>query len=109
MARPDASRARAAVGPAGMLVAINCRTIHGSGVNRSAHVRPLLLNVYSSADAFAWMPPPTPTTHTGEIVHGQPARIAHLDPRPCPVPPNWAEIGYGSIFTAQATAERVVQ
>ncbi len=109
MARADASRARAAVGPAGMLVAINCRTIHGSGVNRSAHVRPLLLNVYSSADAFAWMPPPTPTTHTGEIVHGQPARIAHLDPRPCPVPPNWAEIGYGSIFTAQATAERVVQ
>ncbi len=24
-----------------------------------------------------------------------------LDPRPCPVPPNWTEVGYGSIFTAQ--------
>lgn len=92
-----------AKGPAGTLVAINCRTIHGSRANISSRVRPMALYVYSSADAFAWMPQPTPTTKTGAIVRGAPARIAHLDPRPCPVPPNWNEIGYGSIFTAQAT------
>ena len=64
-------------------------------------MRPLLLCVYGSADAFAWMAPPTPTTKTGAIVRGRAARMAHLDPRPCPVPPNWAKQGYGSIFAAQ--------
>jgi hypothetical protein len=34
-------------------------------------------------------------------VRGVPASVAHLDPRPCPVPPNWAEEGYNSIFAAQ--------
>ena len=97
----DLERAAALTGGPGTLVAINCRTIHGSQANRSASVRPLLLYVYSSADAFSWMPSPTPTSHTGEIVRGKPARTAHLDPRPCPVPPNWAEQGYGSIFSAQ--------
>ncbi len=97
----DLKGAAALTGGPGTLVAINCRTIHGSQANRSASVRPLLLYVYSSADAFSWMPSPTPTSHTGEIVRGKPARTAHLDPRPCPVPPNWAEHGYGSIFSAQ--------
>ncbi len=97
----DTNSAIELTGSAGTLVAINCRTIHGSRANRSAAVRPLLLCVYSSADAFAWMPPPTPTTKTGEIIRGKAARIAHLDPRPCLAPPNWAKQGYGSIFTAQ--------
>ncbi len=104
MAGVDMDCARPLTGRAGTLVAINCRTLHASGANDSARPRPLLLNVYSSADAFAWMPAPTPTRHTGEIVRGEPARLAHLDPRPCPVPPNWDEVGYGSIFTAQATS-----
>jgi len=90
-----------ALGGLGSLVAINCRTLHGSRANSSAEVRPIALYVYSSADAFAWMPPPSPTSKTGEIVRGGPARFAHVDPRSCPVPPNWEEIGYGSIFTAQ--------
>ena len=91
-----------ALGSAGSLVAVNCRTIHGSRANTSAEVRPMALYVYSSADAFAWMPPPSPTTKTGELVRGTLPRISHVDPRPCPVPPNWAKISYGSIFTAQA-------
>ena len=101
LATVDLHKAAALTGGPGTLVAINCRTIHGSWANRSSIVRPLLLYVYSSADAFAWMPPPTPTSRTGAIVRGNPARTAHLDPRPCPVPPNWTEQGYGSIFTAQ--------
>ena len=88
-------------GPAGTVIAINCRTVHGSRANNSDKVRPLLLFVYSSADAFPWTPAPSPTSKTGEIVRGQPARKVHMDPRPCPVPPDWSKVGYGSIFTAQ--------
>lgn len=97
----DMDKAVDLTGSAGTLVAINCRTVHGSRANLSDTVRPLFLCVYSSADAFAWMPQPTPTRKSGAIVRGKAARMAHLDPRPCPVPPNWAEQGYGSIFTAQ--------
>ena len=92
MAKVDLARAEDLIGPAGTVIAINCRT-----------VRPVALFVYSSADAFAWMPAPTPTSRTGAIVRGMPARIAHLDPTPCPVPPDWSRDGYGSIFTAQRT------
>ncbi len=101
LATVDLTSAAELTGSPGTLVAINCRAIHGSRANRSTEVRPLLLCVYSSADAFAWMPPPTPTTKTGAIVRGKPARMAHLDPRPCLVPPNWEKQGYGSIFSAQ--------
>ncbi len=93
-------------GDAGAVVALHCRVLHGSRANVTDRVRPCALFVYASADAFAWMPQPTPTSHTGEIVRGKPATVAHLDPTPCPVPPDWSVQGYGSIFTAQkATAE----
>jgi ectoine hydroxylase-related dioxygenase (phytanoyl-CoA dioxygenase family) len=101
MATLDLSRCEDLVGAAGTVIAINCRTVHGSRANATDRVRPLPLFIYSSADAFAWMPAPTPTRHTGEIVRGEPARVAHLDPTPCPVPPDWSRQGYGSIFTAQ--------
>ena len=88
-------------GAAGTAVIVNCRTIHGSAPNLTQRDRPLLLFVYSAADAFSYTAPPTPTSHTGEIVRGQTARWAHHDPRPCPIPPDWAKTGYGSIFSAQ--------
>jgi ectoine hydroxylase-related dioxygenase (phytanoyl-CoA dioxygenase family) len=100
-ARIDMSAAEDLCGPAGTVIAINCRTVHGSRANATDRVRPVALFVYSSADAFTWMPTPTPTRYTGEIVRGQPAALAHLDPTPCPVPPDWSKHGYGSIFTAQ--------
>jgi ectoine hydroxylase-related dioxygenase (phytanoyl-CoA dioxygenase family) len=109
LAALDLEAAVPATGPAGTLVAINCRTLHASRANLTARVRPMLLYVYSSADAFAWMPPPTPTRHTGEIVRGEPARFAHVDPRPCPVPPDWSKQGYGSIFVAQGTGAAPAQ
>ena len=101
MAMVDQSRATDLVGKAGAVVAINCRTLHASRANLTNRVRPVALFVYSSADAFTWMPAPTPTTHTGDIVRGAPATVAHLDPYPCPVPPDWSKLGYGSIFVAQ--------
>ena len=101
MATVDLARAEDLTGPAGTVIAINCRTVHGSRANFTDLVRPVALFVYSSADAFAWMPAPTPTSRTGAIVRGTPARMAHLDPTPCPVPPDWSRDRYGSIFTAQ--------
>jgi ectoine hydroxylase len=101
MAGVDMVRAEDLTGPAGTVIAINCRTVHASRANFTDLVRPVALFVYSSADAFAWMPAPTPTSRTGAIVRGAPARFAHLDPTPCPVPPDWSRDGYGSIFTAQ--------
>ena len=97
----DLKSGEEAIGLAGSLVAINCRTIHGSGSNLSDKIRALALFVYSSADAFAWMPQPTPTSKTGEIVRGSFARVAHLEGGSCPVPPDWDKIGYNSIFAAQ--------
>jgi len=105
MASLDVATAQDLTGPIGTVIAIHCRTVHASRANRTDRVRPLPLFVYSSADAFAWMPAPTPTSHTGEIVRGETARVAHLDPTPCPVPPDWSRQGYGSIFVAQKSAE----
>jgi ectoine hydroxylase len=101
MATVDLSQAEDLTGPDGTLIAINCRTVHASRANATARVRPVALFVYSSADAFPWMAAPSPTTHTGEIVRGLPAPVAHLDPTPCPVPPDWSRTTYGSIFTMQ--------
>jgi ectoine hydroxylase len=101
----DRSLAEDLTGPAGNVVAINCRTIHASRANLTDRVRPVALFVYSSADAFAWTAAPTPTSHTGEIVRGRAARLAHLDATPCPVPPDWAKVGYGSIFSEQRAGE----
>lgn len=101
MAEAGLDRTEDLTGPAGTVIAINCRTLHASRANFTSRVRPVALFVYSSADAFAWMPAPSPTSHTGEIVRGAPATVAHLDPTPCPVPPDWSRVGYGSIFTAQ--------
>ena len=88
-------------GPAGTVVAINCRTVHGSLANATDRVRPIALFVYSSADALACTPAPSPTSRTGEIVRGRMPHFAHMDPRPFPIPPDWQKTGYGSIYTAQ--------
>ena len=96
-------------GPAGSVMAIDCCIVHGSRPNHSASSRPLLLYVYSSADAFAYTPAPTPTGQTGELVRGQMAQRAHLDPRPCPLPPDWSRVGYRSIYTAQRSNEAAAQ
>jgi ectoine hydroxylase len=101
----DQSGATDLTGGAGTVIAINCRTIHGSRANQTDRVRPVALFVYSSADAFPWTAAPTPTSHTGDIVRGCAAQVAHLDPTPCPVPPDWAKIGYGSIFAVQRAGE----
>lgn len=87
-------------GPAGSVTIHNCRTIHGSKPNRSDLGRPLLLNVYSSADAIPYTHNPLYSKYDQAIVRGQAARWAHHDPRPCLLPPDWSG-GYTSIFALQ--------
>ena len=91
-------------GPAGSLTIHNCRTIHGSRTNESGQGRPLLLNTYSSADAFTYTGNPLQTRMAGAIVRGKPAAWAHHDPRPCQMPPDWSG-GYTSLFALQQGEE----
>lgn len=87
-------------GPAGSITLHNCRTIHGSLANSSRQGRPLLLNVYSAADALPYTQNPLYSEYDQAIVRGTAARWAHHDPRPCLIPPNW-QGGYKSIFSYQ--------
>lgn len=87
-------------GPAGSVTIHNCRTLHYSTANHSATPRPLLLNVYSAADAFPYTHNPLYSKYDQTIVRGAPARWAYHDPRPCLLPPDWSG-GYSSIFALQ--------
>lgn len=80
-------------GPAGAAVLINCRVIHGSAANSSDRMRPMLLNVYSSADSMPYVANPIPCPYEGAIVRGKPARFSCHDPRGCELPPDWSK-GY---------------
>ena len=93
-------------GPAGTVVLLHCRVVHGSAINHSPRMRPLFLNVYSAADALPITPVPAPTSHTGVLVRGQEPLHVHMEPYPARLPPRWDQVGYRSIFTAQAGASR---
>src|SRR5262249_13696249 len=93
-----------ACGPAGTVVLIDCRVVHGSAANHSPRMRPLLLNVYAAADALPLTPAPAPTTHTGKLVRGEEPAFVHMEPYPAKLPPRWDRVGYRSIFAAQAAA-----
>ena len=99
-ARLDTSKAVSLEGPAGSLTIHNCRTLHASKPNRSELGRPLLLNIYTAADALPYTYNPIQSKYMETIVRGQRARWAHHDPRPCLIPPDWSR-GYTSIFAAQ--------
>jgi ectoine hydroxylase len=91
--RIDLDKANHLTGPAGSLVMLNCRTIHGSAPNLLDRSRPFLLLVYSSADSFPYGFSPIQSPRLGTIVRGEPARLSCHDPRPCEVPPDWSK-GY---------------
>jgi hypothetical protein len=65
-------------------------------------MRPLLLNVYSSADSMPYMANPIPSAYEGRIVRGKPARFACHDPRGCELPPDWSG-GYQGPWAHQAS------
>lgn len=84
-------------GPAGTVTVHSCRTVHGSALNHSNRRRPLLLQTYTAADAFAYTPIVRASAHGEEVIRGIPARWARHDPRPCQVGPG----AYRSIFQVQ--------
>lgn len=91
-------------GPAGTVVLIHCRVVHASAINNSTRIRPLLLNVYSSADTLPMTPAPSPTKKTGVLVRGQEPQHVHMEPYEARLPPRWDQVGYRSIFAAQGAA-----
>jgi ectoine hydroxylase len=93
-------------GPAGTVILLHCRVVHGSAVNYSSRMRPLLLNVYAAADTLPITPAPTPTSRTGVLVRGQEPAYVHMEPYPARLPPRWDQVGYRSIFSAQTAAAR---
>ena len=97
---------QAPTGPPGTVVLLNCRTVHGSVINRAERGRPMLLVVYSSADSFSYTPSPIVSPRLGEIVRGQPACYASFDLRPCELPPDWARYGYHGPWQRQKAEEQ---
>lgn len=105
LATIDFSKAVWLDGPAVSITIHNCRTLHGSAANNSDLERPLLLNVYSSADAMPYTQNPLYSKYDQVIVRGKRARWAHVDPDPCLIPPDWAG-GYQSIFAYQLDGKK---
>ncbi|MBT6093931.1 MAG: phytanoyl-CoA dioxygenase family protein [Rhodospirillaceae bacterium] len=104
----DKSKAVSLEGPAGSLTIHNCRMLHASKPNRSDLGRPLLLNIYSAADAQPYTYNPLQSKYMEAVVRGQRARWARHDPRPCLMPPDWSG-GYTSIFAVQQEEEQAGQ
>ena len=96
----DMSRETYLPGPAGSITIHNCRTVHGSKINRTDRPRPLLLNAYAAANAMTYTFNPARSKYDQHIVRGQAARWARHDPEPCLLPPDWSG-GYTSIFSLQ--------
>lgn len=92
-------------GPAGTVVLLHCRVVHASATNHSTRLRPLFLNVYSAADTLPFTPAPSPTKRTGVLVRGEEPSHVHMEPYPARLPPRWDQVGYRSIFAAQAPAQ----
>jgi ectoine hydroxylase len=90
-------------GPAGTIVLLHCRVVHGSAANYSSRMRPLHHNVYASADALPFSPAPAPTSKTGVLVRGQEPTHVHMEPYPAKLPPRWDQVGYRSIFASQGS------
>jgi hypothetical protein len=95
-------------GPAGTVGLIHCRVVHGSAASCAPGLRPLFLNVYSSADTLPFTPAPSPTTRTGVLVRGEEPMHVHMEPYPARLPPRWDQVGYHSIFAAQAAQPAAV-
>ncbi len=89
-------------GPRGVITVHNCRAVHGSAKNESSCGRPLLLCVYSAADAIPITDLTRANKYSEVVVRGVPARWARFDPRPCLLPPDWTKHGgRRSIFAHQ--------
>ena len=88
LGRVDVAAAVYPTGPAGSITVHNCRTVHGSAPNHSDRNRPLLLQTYAAADAFAYTTLVSGSPRGDRLIRGEPARWARHDPRSCQVGPS---------------------
>ena len=88
-------------GGAGTLSVHHSCTIHGSGQNMSEKGRPMLVITYSAADAIPYTNAPYPSSHYGVLVRGIQPSHAHHQELNMPLPPDWSEGYYSSIYTNQ--------
>jgi ectoine hydroxylase-related dioxygenase (phytanoyl-CoA dioxygenase family) len=100
LARLDPAKIGWCSGPRGTVTVHHCRAVHGSPPNHSPRMRPLLLHTYATGDA-------QPLTNLMEgipfaniMVRGT-EKPARTDDEPCPMPPDFRESGYTSIFASQ--------
>ena len=100
LARIDLDSAVELTCAAGDAVVLHPLTVHGSGPNRSAHSRPLLIHGFDAADSRSYTAMTWGNSHSGEIVRGAPARYAQHDDLRLRLPPDWSK-GYTSIFDHQ--------
>jgi hypothetical protein len=91
-------------GPRGTVTVHHCRAVHGSPPNRSPRMRPLLLHTYAAAHA-------TPLTNLMDgipfanlLIRGQEQSPLNAG-EACPMPPDFRNTGYTSIFASQGNAE----
>lgn len=88
-------------GPRGSVTVHNCRAVHGSALNSSPRMRPLLLHTYAAADAIPLTGIMNDVPLANVMVRGKPAVCARFGDAPCPMPPAWEKGEYSSIFASQ--------
>ncbi|MSO93822.1 MAG: phytanoyl-CoA dioxygenase family protein [Rhodospirillales bacterium] len=86
------------IGRVGDVCLLDSWSVHGSAPNRSRRPRRFLILDYLAADAFPLAPSNMPSQYAGEIVRGEPTRVARLTPRSVELP---GERRSASIFTEQ--------
>ena len=103
LARLPLERALSLPGPAGTVIVIDGSMVHGSDLNRSDSLRPVLIIGYSAADAFPYteMSPQHSDRHIWQIVRGRRPLYAHHEPIRVKVPPVWTKEDFEPIFDMQ--------
>ena len=103
LARLPLERALSLPGPAGTVIVIDGSMVHGSDLNRSDSLRPVLIIGYSAADAFPYteMSPQHSDRHIWQIVRGRRPLYAHHEPVRVKVPPVWTKEDFEPIFDMQ--------
>jgi ectoine hydroxylase-related dioxygenase (phytanoyl-CoA dioxygenase family) len=91
--------------PAGSIHIHHYRLIHWSAPNTSSAERRLLINAYTAADAFSFMPDTTGTPLFRALVRGTEPAAARRTAGDMPLPPDFRQ-GYTSIYELQTEKTR---
>jgi ectoine hydroxylase-related dioxygenase (phytanoyl-CoA dioxygenase family) len=105
VARLDRSRAVLLELPAGSIHIHHYRLVHWSAPNTSTAERRLLINAYTAADAFSFMPDTTGSPLFRTLVRGTEPAVARRTAGDMPMPPDFRQ-GYTSIYELQTETSR---